>query len=416
MEKISFIESVFSSLAGAGPLVNFAILISYAYFYAGNLMFISFVFSFFLYLFFMNTIYQLSRYRVGKGAYYLFLKENNGLKNFIYVYFIYIFFSFASLIIFLIFILIPSLLSIFNIYLYILLFLIIISLTFLIKNNFKSSIIYISIGSFLEILFILIFSIFLFFISKGNYSTLFLKFKIGGIFVGSLFSVLVFAGIGSPISFGDKIENPFKNVKKSIFVSSLIEGVVFILASLSISHYLAINQLSLTNTEIPVFTITYRFHYFLIFFIILLINSFFSILVIYGISLTRTLHKVYENTISYDKSVYFSFIIITILILFFLYLMGPLNSFLLATSIATFNWIIFHDVLNVALIKRFYEERKGLIKNFLFPLFAIIFSFLIFYFIFISLTFPFYLAPLSTVLFFLIYFILKIFPKNIKNY
>ncbi|MGC8662953.1 MAG: hypothetical protein ACP5SF_00685 [Thermoplasmata archaeon] len=416
-KNISFYEGVFSSIAGAGPLVNFAILISYAYIYAGNFMFISFSFAFLLYIFFMNTIYQLSKNKVGSGVYYLFLKDHGFLKNFIHIYFIYVFSSFVSILLFLNFIFVPLIFNVPIIFSYLTLFSIIIIIMILIRYGFRSSLLYISIGSLLEILFILIFSLFL--ILHVNYINLKYPsfFDPEGIFIGSLFSVLVFAGIGSTVSFGDVIKNPYVNVKKSIFTSTMIEGTVFIFASLAVSLFLlSENIFILPKMNIPIWGLVGKFRIFFIPFSILLLNSFFSILVIYGISLSRTFHRTYEKNISYEKSLYISFLIIFLLILFFIFSFGPINGFLLATSIATFNWLIFHDSLNLILIKRFYLEKKNILKNLLLPALAIIFSALIFYYMLISLTFPFYLAPISTLILFLIYFLFKIFSKISKNY
>lgn len=412
---ISFPETVFSSLAGAGPLVNFAILISYAYFYAGNYMFLSFILAFILFLFFMNTTYQLSKKKVGTGAYYIFLKDNKILKKFILIYFLYVFFSFVSIMLFLNFIFLPFILSGFSNYIFIIIFLIFTALIFLIiKSGIRPSIVYSSIGSFLEISFILIFSIFLLF--HGTKLEIQAGIDLNGIFVGSLFSVLVFAGLGAPVSFGDEIEKPMENVKKSIFLSTMIEGFLFIFASFSVSIFLLSKNDTLGQSFIPIWNVVNYFGLsILIIFSALLVNSFFNILTLYGISLTRTIFSANEDRMTMDRSLLISILIILSLSFLTLIIFGPLNGFLIATSIATFNWIFFHDVLNITLIKHFYDERKGVVRNLIMPLIALVISIIIIYFIISSLSFPFYLAPLSTLLLFILYPFLKIFLKNFKN-
>ncbi|MGC8610017.1 MAG: hypothetical protein ACP5LM_01545 [Thermoplasmata archaeon] len=150
--------------------------------------------------------------KTGKGAYYLFIKDY--YKNIIFLYFLYSFSSLVSLSTFISFILIPDLIYV-N-YISIIPFLLILIIIFvLIKINLKLSIKISAIGAFLEVLFILSISLIL----LKNINMEFSYFEIhslDNIFLGGIFSVLVFAGLGSPISYGDLIKNPENNLKKII--------------------------------------------------------------------------------------------------------------------------------------------------------------------------------------------------------
>jgi hypothetical protein len=154
-------------------------------------------------------VYELSEMKTGKGAYYLFIKDY--YKNIIFLYFLYSFSSLVSLSTFISFILIPDLIYV-N-YISIIIFLLILIIIFvLIKINLKLSIKISAIGAFLEVLFILSISLIL----LKNINMEFSYFEIhslDNIFLGGIFSVLVFAGLGSPISYGDLITNPENNLK-----------------------------------------------------------------------------------------------------------------------------------------------------------------------------------------------------------
>jgi amino acid transporter len=407
--KLSSIEAIFSSISGAGPLVNFAILISYAYIYSGNAMFLSFIFAFILFILFFNSVYNFSTKKVGKGAYYLFFEENKYKKFYIYLYFIYSFSSIVSLITFISFILTGYIINI-NYIFYFIIFITLSSFIFLlIKHNLKLSIKYTSIGAILEIIFIISITIYLGL--NLNYNIKINIPSFNSIFIGGIFSVLIFAGLGSIISFGDMIDKPYKTVTKSLLISSLIEATVFIIASLILGLFLENMNYSLNvNSVIPVFMIIKNLgNYMTFIFLILLINSFINIIILYTVSLTRTYHIHIEEKIAFNRIVDYIFIVFLGISLFLLFLIGPLNTFLLTTSIASFNWIIFHDTINLELIKGYFKNKKNVIKNFVIPIAAILFSFIMIFFIINSNSFPFNISPIIS---FSVIIFLLIFEKN----
>ncbi|MGC8646615.1 MAG: hypothetical protein ACP5T9_03675, partial [Thermoplasmata archaeon] len=272
--KVSKSETILSSISGAGPLVNFAILISYSYYYASDLIFISFILAFILFITFFNAVYEMSRTKVGKGGYFLFVQDYyKNYSIFIYIYFIYSFSSIISLLTFISFILFPDVIKIHFIYYYIIFILILLFIYFIIKYSIRGSIRYASVGALLEIWFILIISIVL--LLSSHFAIPSLKISsISNIFIGGIFSVLIFAGLGSPISFGDMLENPYKNLKNSILISAIIEGSVFIFSSFVLGIFLYDSGMIMNlNAVIPILQIIKNSGFLIyLIFMVLLIN------------------------------------------------------------------------------------------------------------------------------------------------
>ncbi|MGC8995690.1 MAG: hypothetical protein ACP5JT_03255 [Thermoplasmata archaeon] len=87
--------------------------------------------------------------------------------------------------------------------------------------------------------------------------------------------------------------------------------------------------------------------------------------------------------------------------------LGPFNTFLLSTSIASVNWLIFHDILNINLIKIYFKHKNHMLRKLILPVFSILISLIMIFFVLYSESFPFYFSPLSSIIIFL-----AIFLKN----
>ncbi len=359
-------RTLFQSLSAVGPMLNVIGLFSVIAGIVGGYLFYAVLLSFFITILNVYLPYRSSKEIKSNGGYYTIVGKNSGKSAGLYTSIIYAIYGYSSF---------PSItLFNFSFLLYIIrnlpiaLFLtVIISVLEIILVNWgvESTLRFLKYFSIMEIAFL--FALDVVMLYNGNLVLPAIgprSVLSGNFWTGILFSLLIFAGLGSPLFISENLTHSKRNMYIGIILAYLISGLMMIFTAMSIEMFLGSEIISYSTNPFFILNLIYE-RFGVIFYVMTIaiaVTSATNLSLAYLNAWRNSINKMSQDgilpKIDGKKFMYYA-LLLNLGILFIMAYEGTeFIGFVFFTGLVSLSYLTTHTIANISYLKSLRSKKE----------------------------------------------------------